>query len=185
MGLLTYNNILHTQTSPGIDAEGLQFIAQEFYEGWVATIMTTLSNACTLQSVAAYSLDSDSAPIAEYVPPEAASGAIEGDPLPLSAACVVTLRTANRGRSGRGRVYLAAFSEADSDGSLLSNARVATVETAFTAFRAALAVQLIPLCVLSQFTNGAPRATGLLQNVIAHDVRNNTYGSQRRRNRRA
>lgn len=185
MGLLSWNNILHTETSPGIDAEGLQFIANQFYDAWALSIVPQLATAVSLVSATAYSLDSVSAPIGVYVPGTIIVGEVSGDPLPPQAAVVVTLRTANRGRSGRGRIYLSGFSEADSIGAQVAVARVSAIETGITAFRAALAAQLIPLSVLSQFTGNAPRAAGLLQTVTAHDVRNGTFGSQRRRNRRA
>lgn len=184
MGLLSWNNILHTETSPGASAEDLEFIAEQFYTAWGDTILPGLANAVTLASASAYSLDSASAPIGTYVPEVPVVGGIAGDPLPPQAAVVVTLRTANRGRSGRGRIYISGFSEGDSTGSQINVPRAATIQTGMTAFRAALAAQLIPLSVLSQYTAGAPRAAGLLQTVTAHDVRNNTFGSQRRRNRR-
>lgn len=177
-------NVMHSQTAPGPDAETLEFIAQTFYDAWAANIMPLMAPASVLVEAKAYSLDAVDAPIASVSPEVGTPGLSTGEPLPLQSAAVATLRTANRGRSGRGRIYIAGWPETASNQSELVPGFLSNLGAALDDFQADLASQLIPLCVLSQQIGGNKRTEGLLQVVTDIVVRNGVFGSQRRRNAR-
>jgi hypothetical protein len=66
------------------------------------------------------------------------TGGGTGDPIPQGAS-VIKLTTTLRGRSHRGRVYLPAVPEGDQANGVLTGSVVATVQTAWVAFAAAMA----------------------------------------------
>lgn len=125
-----------------------------------------------------------------------------GDPLPLQVALVVTLRTAKAGQSFRGRVFLAGYTEAVNDTSHNAVAAAGTASVAFiVAVQNALKASGMDLGVLSrpaekktitteivhsdgttstEVSSTGPRA-GSIQSVIAVELRNSTWDTQRRR----
>lgn len=111
----------------------------------------------------------------------AVAGTGTGDVLPPQIAMCVTLRTAQAGRSFRGRVYLPGFNEASNSvtGTLTSTASsVAFV----TAIKAALVASSLDLGVLSRPapTAPVPRA-GFITTVTSIVARDSVWDTQRRR----
>jgi hypothetical protein len=107
-------------------------------------------------------------------------GALSGASLPGGTTFAISFRTANRGRSGRGRNYWPGLMEADVTGNLLS----AGAADSFLAVYQRL-IDSPPTGwtwgVVSRYHNGAPRSTGIFQpitNVIYTDL---AVDSQRRR----
>jgi len=102
--------------------------------------------------------------------------------LPANCAFCITLKTANTGRSARGRFY--AFPAEDT-----ALASVNTVSNTYrdgiTGFLVGMSESLsaagFPMVVLSRFTNKALRATGIGFPIIDFVARNNTMDSQRGR----
>jgi hypothetical protein len=103
------------------------------------------------------------------------SGNVSGDWVPQVAA-VVSLRTAKRGRSYRGRVYIPFIGEAQISNGSLSSGYVADLLDAWTAFQTALETSDFYLAVASYKLAEATRVT----NVIVEAA----MGTQRRRQER-
>lgn len=112
------------------------------------------------------------------------SGQFQGDFLPLGAAMVVTLNTAKRGRSYRGRVFLSGLGE---------NVWAGTGFTAEAISRGAGFIQAIAGAaegvgwahvVLSRQNGGQLRLEALGEPVTRYEVRRAQAGSMRRRNLR-
>lgn len=146
---------------------------------WLSTeLAPTLTGSYVFDEVKAYDLTSATAPVATK--PLGYSGTINVNPVVNNAALVTSFLTANRGRSGRGRNYLAGLQ--DNVGSAISTS--SGVAAAVVSAWSALNTYLTPLgfehVVISNFTGGAARSAGLKQPVISYRT-NVDYDSQRRR----
>lgn len=111
----------------------------------------------------------------------ATAGTATGDVLPPQTAIVVTLRTAQAGRSFRGRVYLCGFAEASNatgGTSALGTAPVGFV----TAIKSALVTSGLDLGVLSRPAPlAAPPRAGFITPVTSIVMRDTVWDTQRRR----
>lgn len=173
-------NVLHAGVSVEATPTAVQEWAQGMYDSWEARILPLLSSSYRLQNVTVYDLASESGALGSYG--EAApTGGVGGSTLPYDSAVCVTFRTAARGRSGRGRIYLAPFAEADADAGEISQALATALFDAWTLVRSDMATVGLFQAVVSYYTGGQPRAQGLLQPVIAHEIRSRIMASQARR----
>lgn len=107
-----------------------------------------------------------------------------GDPLPLSLAVVVTLRTVRRGRSGRGRLYMTGYQEPGmTDGRWLP-----ALVTDISNFLGTINTNAIAggwtWCVRSAQQNGFILPAGFLGPVTYTEVRSSIPGLQRKRSGR-
>jgi hypothetical protein len=104
-----------------------------------------------------------------------------GDPIPFNCALVASFRTAQRGRSGRGRNYVGGWPETQVSSSTPDAARVGRILTGYNLLiGAGTFVAGLQWVVVSRFTNNAPRAVGLaipITSVIVDSI----MDSQRRR----
>lgn len=111
----------------------------------------------------------------------AVAGTLTGDILPPQIAIVVTLRTAQAGRSFRGRVYLPGFAEGTNSAAGVSTAGTAPVGF-ITALKAALVTSGLDLGVLSRPAPDAlPPRAGFITPVTAIVMRDTVWDTQRRR----
>ena len=111
----------------------------------------------------------------------AVAGTSAGDILPLQVANCVTLRTAQAGRSFRGRVYLPGYSEAFN--AVLGVISGAATGVAFvTAIKAALVASSLDLGVLSRPAPQLPvPRVGFITVVTSIVSRDSVWDTQRRR----
>jgi hypothetical protein len=171
-------NVLHfRKTSGAIDAAALNALESEVvkvyggaaYAGgayWLQYAKTTT----TVDSIIMTPLDGTSA--STFYSP--AFGGLQGtDSLPPEVSEVITLRTTSRGRSYRGRIYLPAWVEADSNNGLLFAADITAVLTNYTGFATALGVINWENVVASYLHSTAAKVTSVTMD--------NKFDSQRRR----
>lgn len=134
-------------------------------------LKNTMVLASSLQSIKYTPLDGSTA---TTVTPHVLAGVQAGDALPANVSLVVTHRTALRGRSYRGRTYLAAFGEGVNDATGVPSAATATgINVQFTGHLAALVGTGLTMVVASYLHSTA-------ENVIACTV-NSVWDTQRRR----
>lgn len=116
-------------------------------------------------------------------------GAATGDPLPLSVASCVTLRTALAGKRFRGRMYLSGWSETSNDtaGRMTQGASTASVQLV-SALTNTLAVNGMNLAVVGRARDPVtipavtrPALPGIVNRATAGIVRNLKWESQRQR----
>lgn len=141
------------------------------------------STANAFQQVDVYDMRTQDGPVAISLPPSIPFGGSAG-PLPLSVCAVLTLRTTKRGRSFRGRVFLAGFHEAAWDGTAFQAAVGAAWSEWFDDRRADALAAGWEWCVRSGVQNGVVLPAAELTPVLNHEFRNLDSASQRRRNRR-
>jgi len=111
---------------------------------------------------------------------EAVPGNLAATNVPTSATVAVSLRTAFRGRSFRGRVYHVGVSLAHITDSRLNATGQAVLSTVYNALVTRIAATAGGLCVLSRFHDHAKRATGVGFLVTSIAI-NTALDSQRRR----
>lgn len=100
-----------------------------------------MHSSFNLDSLAVLPLDGATATV--VVPVSGVTGGGSGDTV-IPAAGLVSLRTAHRGPSGRGRVYLGPVSEGVSGGGALESSVVTSMQTAWNTFRTDLATADVP-----------------------------------------
>lgn len=171
-------NVLDTEIH---DETRLGEIADTFHDWWAANVQGSQSSSYVLQSIKVTNLASSAGPqvIRNYTTGNA--GGVSGVQAAGNAAAVLSWRTANIGRSFRGRTYLGGMAAAS-----LTSAQF--LDPTFAANMAAAGVALIDaldgigakLAVLSRFAAGVLRVTGLLTEIISVIV-DTKVDSQRKR----
>jgi len=112
--------------------------------------------------------------------PSAGTSAV--DPLPFNCAHCVSFRTANRGRSGRGRNYVMGLSDSEAAASAIQTTRLNLDVNAYAALvGAGTFVAGLQFCVVSRYSGGAPRSVALIQPITSVLSVDATIDSQRRR----
>jgi len=164
--------------SSAITVTDLENVAPEMRDWWNDELAPQVVNDYTINNVKAYDMSSSTAPVYDF--PCSEAGDLTDTACANNVAAAISFRTANRGRTSRGRIYI---------GGLPVNPASGVVMTGTT--QAALAVAgfnindyLTPLSlfhtVVSLYSNGSPRTSGLAQPTINYVV-NSDYDSQRRR----
>lgn len=125
-------------------------------------------------------LETASSPVIEGPVNPVVVGVDPANPLPNNCAIVVTLRTVNRGRSFRGRVYQAGLSEATSLGNTVTTTFAANVLNWWDNLINSAPPSGSYLSVVSRYSNNQPRAVGINTQVQQMTV-NTQIDSQRRR----
>lgn len=122
---------------------------------------------------------------ATIVPANASGqGSQSNDPLALNLAICVTLRTALRGRSYRGRVYLSGLNEQDMTNGAFTPAAYGNASLLITQLIANPAAIGWNMCIVSRSHNGIPLTVGVPTAVTTAEVRIAKPASQRSRLRR-
>lgn len=139
-----------------------------------------LGTAITLANVGLRDIRTGNA--AEFLDSGAAvAGTAAGDLLPPQVALVVTLRTAQAGRSFRGRVYLPGFGEASNSATGTATPLTGAVNFV-TAIKSALITSGLDLGVIHRPTAAPlPVTAGFITTVTAIVTRDGVWDTQRRR----
>lgn len=126
--------------------------------------------------------DVRSANTAEFLDSGAAvAGTLAGDILPLQIALCITLRTAQAGRSFRGRIYLPGYGEGSNTAAGLASGSTSAVAFV-TAIKSALVASSLDLGVLSRPAPAAvPPRAGFITTVTSIVARDLVWDTQRRR----
>lgn len=160
----------------------LQELADYLHDWYGSGVMPELADDHQLQQVKVYDMASSYGQIA-YDTKSPVTGGQTGDPSPLSVALVVTLYTNVRGRTGRGRNYVAGFIDTDvGQGSVGDALRVTNITTAYTNLMTAIQTNTNYYWVVaSRQLDGVPRSQIIGNQITSVVVRNAILGHQRRR----
>jgi hypothetical protein len=161
-----------------VDVENCAIAVDAWFQ---AELLPHVSDDYTLIKVVGTDLEHDPAIQHEVVHSPALAGSITSGGMPANSALVTSLRTANIGRSYRGRSYLGGL-PIDSQVSVdaMDTGYAATVATGYIALVDALHSLGYALAVLSRIAGGVLRVAGLLTEIIAV-VTNTRIDTQRRR----
>lgn len=164
--------------------DDLGVIAKKHGDAWRAQMVPIMSAAYTHVNTLAYSLEDQSAMVGDAAYGSGLVGGAAGGPAPAHACVVVSLKTAKRGRTYQGRMFLSPFlaSQVDMDASHWVAALTASINTKFAAYKAAVDPATgdngrLAVCSEGSVSKGiAPH----VEPVTAFVVRS-VIGSQRRR----
>lgn len=157
-------------------------LADELVSRLNNTLLDPLASSVTLTNVIVVDGRTEGAP--QVIRPSGATGNTGGDSVPLNLAVCITLRTPLRGRSYRGRVYIAGWTEGDMAGNGWSPATVNSALDIVSAVIDGAAQVGWQLGVRSGQLNNVLRAQAVVTPVINHLSRSGVVTTQRRRVRR-
>lgn len=157
-------------------------LGQALVDWWANDLAANLSSDLVLREIYLTDLTSQTSFTNTVTPVPLPQGAVSGGGLPGNVAYCVKLRTAGRGRSARGRNYVAGLPEEDVTGNTFASARANGVVASYDALVQGLAAEGNPLLVvISRITGGQPRTTALIQPVTSANATDLFVDSQRRR----
>lgn len=111
-----------------------------------------------------------------------AAGTRAGTPLPNNVSLAIARKAGVTGRSNRGRIFWPAFIETDVSANAVNSTFVSTMISALTTFQADAEVSgNFTLGVISRYTGGSLRVSGVVIPTNSWSVTDNTVDSQRRR----
>lgn len=167
-----------TTVTPEIVAE-----VANIFNNWVqGTYFDHLPQAVSLTEVVCTDMSSDTGSQHSIAPTGPFVGALSNAPLPNEVTFCVSLRTASRGRSARGRFYVLALQGADVTGNNLAAGRAVTFVDDINTLRDVMAGEGWRLVIVSYRHDNIVRPGGPVYfpvtNGLAVDL---TVDSQRRR----
>lgn len=115
---------------------------------------------------------------------DAVAGTGGSEPMALNACLLLTLRTALRGRSYRGRLYFSGLKEEEHHNSSWSSGAVASVLSFVDQIRDDTAAAAWTWGVRSGQINGVLRPVAVVTPLLNYEIRSTRVASQRRRLRR-
>lgn len=179
-GCLTINDLYFEISGGVIDAVNIVTITA-LVASWFATQYAPLvSENWTGTRVIGVDLGSQTGPTATAG--LAATGGVSGEAVPNNVAACISLRTAQRGRSGHGRNYIPAIANSQVTLNTLDPGVISGFETVYLMLiGAGTFAPGWQLVVLSRQTGGAPRANGIGIPVTAAIFTKNTVSSMRSR----
>jgi len=155
---------------------------------WIAQYKPLVSSACELREVVVSSMTTASSAQVTVTPTATAAGSAGANIMPGNVTMSVSFRTALRGRSFRGRNYVAGMTEDQVAGNIFVSTITGTWKSAYEAIAAAIASTGWTWVVVSRFSGvdavtkvPIPRATGVTTPVLAVVVVDDFVDSQRRR----
>jgi len=155
---------------------------------WVDEYADCISDNCTLREIACTDMSSPTGPQVVLPPPEPASGTITGPSLPNNVTLTVSFRTSNRGRSFRGRNYIAGLAEASNTANEMDASYIGTVISAYETLLAEGGALTAGTWVVASRFSGIdsegkpiPREEGITTPITSVTVVDNIIDSQRRR----
>lgn len=176
-------NVFHYVKSAPWDVDSMEELGDGFVGAIAAGFDTLVSDTLSVTSLRITDLSAQNAPSIEYGTGLPIAGEAVSPSLPNSVTCVVSKRTQLRGRSFRGRIYHCGLVESQVTGNVLGTG----VAAALVAFYSSLNPINLPtitdeaiMVVLSRFSEGSPRATGLATPVNSFTC-DGIIDSQRRR----
>lgn len=174
-------NVLHYAPSavPN-DAAVASFLAQ-FQTWWVNIVDSYISIAVTLVELKATDLETQNGRVIFNNTSLPLAGTAAGAALPNNCALVITKRTANRGRSFRGRIYVPGMTETFVTGNQVTGGTVTGLVNAFEDIRQLTANTIDwNMVVVSRYANKNPRVVGIATAVTGF-TSDGLIDSQRRR----
>jgi len=149
---------------------------------WTSLLSVYLSGDISLRELNVTDLSSASGySVSQAAPTPNPTGGIAAAGLPGNVALCVSFRTPNRGRSFRGRNYVAGLAETSVTGNTLDATRVAGILGSYQGIPSSIVSSAWDWVVVSRFTGGAPRVAGLATDVTSVVVVDDFVDSQRRR----
>lgn len=177
----TVESVLHFTAPSGPTVTDLNNLGLALVNWWTTNIKPNMPTTLQLSDIRMTDLSSQTGQVFDYATGMPVVGTSASPSLPNSVACVFTKRTAQRGRSYRGRIYQYGLTEAAVTNNLLAGSNVSGYITAYNLLRSfSTATMTWTFVVASRYNNGAPRTTGVATPVV-NITSDGVIDSQRRR----
>jgi hypothetical protein len=182
-------NTLFVQFAVTITEALLEELCDAVKDWWVNNNMSYISSAYTFNAVRSTDQTTQVGPSFLKVYTPTAGGTSDTGPLPGNVSLAQKFATAKRGRSYRGRNFLAGLpvsALASGDHNQVSLTEIGNLLTAWTQLPISLAGMSSPgvWVVCSRFSLGAPRSSAILTPITAVEISTATDSQRRRLNGR-
>jgi len=177
----TVENVFHSRFASAPDVTTLGLVGLAYKDWWVDNMAPILSPDISLVQVVAVDLTTDSGATATVITDLPHAGSNGESAVPNNVALCVSLRTANRGRSFRGRSYVAGLGESSVTVSRVNTILVGQIVSAYNELITTLQGIDAPLVVVSKFHDRAARTEAVSTAVETALCIDNVVDSQRRR----
>lgn len=178
-------NVLYFLTdSPPVSPSDVELVAGVIDFWWRDSMIPCLPSAYVYRETYAMDLSSETGPTwtEAQAGPVPGTRPAPGGVLPNSATLAVSFRTAQRGRSHRGRNYVALLARNDVVGNeVVTNLQSALVSAYEELLPGGGMFSNFLWVVLSRYGNGAPRPQGLTTTITSVIIVDNIVDSQKRR----
>ena len=154
-------NVFHVLFSSIFTTTHLFEAVAHFRDWWAGAGKGMASDAVSVATVVMSSLQDPTAPTLEFPTSDWPTGTRTSPAMPMNVTVAVSLRTALRGRSYRGRIYHVGLTEDMIANSVLLPTYVADVAASYSDLKSRLATGGFQLCVLSRVNGGVRRTTGV------------------------
>lgn len=178
-GVPVSNGLYFRFPAGGITTTNLNDLVTNVETWWGAELAPLLSSDLTLDELIA--TDLTSANSFQIVKPSILAGTRAGVVLPLNVSWVVKFLTAQHGRSYRGRNYWPVLLEADVTNNTVSAVYTVDIVDAYTTLLGIYDLPDWSWGVVSKFSGGAPRASGLFTPIINVSATDDQVDTRRRR----
>jgi len=164
-------NRLHIDNFTPPDEVGLMAFAVAAWNWWQNTYSVDIVEDCNLREVVATDLSSANSSQVVYAPSTTVNGQLAGDPLPNEVSFCISLHTAFRGRSARGRWFVAGLAVGQrSDANTLDDVVAGNLVSSLQTYINAVATGTPRVIIVSYRTNNAPRVGGPVKFVVTSAV---------------
>jgi len=181
----TIENVMYFRYEGNPAESDLITLATNLAAWWADEVAPFLTSQIALTRVDVTELTDATSPVGSFVAPTPIPGGLGSQSLPANAALCLSFRTAGRGRSSRGRNYVAGISEDDHQESLIDLTVADGLRDAYATVNGYLQTNILenpPIhVVVSRYTGGSPRVTGLSQPVTNVIYVDRVVDGQRRR----
>lgn len=166
-----------------VDAAACEATAILGWNWWETSMAPETSEHVLLREVVATDLTTDSGPQFTYAPDATTTGTITGAAMPNECALCVSLRSSSRGRSARGRWFMAGIArEAMADDNNVNSGFATSVASVLATLVSNIETAGQALVIVSYVHDGVPRVGGPVYfPVTSVLVLDTVIDSQRRR----
>lgn len=174
-------NVLHFAT-PGVPTlTELADVAEGVEDWWITNMVTSVPSTVVFREV--YATDQTSATGASFTAAggNGTAGTAGSPAMPNNVTIAMSLRTAFRGRSYRGRIYHIGLTEASIVDNELTSGAVTALNGIYALLLNSASFGGAELAVASRYLNNAPRVIGVATPVISILLADPVVDSQRRR----
>lgn len=178
-GTSTYSNVLHF-TKDSFTGGDMNILANTLDDAINDVHLPNITTNSLYVGVRVYDIRTSTGAVV-FNDDHAGGGAASGDPAPLNSAVVITLRTNTRGRTGRGRMFVAGYADAELSGFTWSSNAMQAANNYLSAMRDNAALLGWIHVIRSTQTDGVLLNPAVTREVVGFDIRSPITGTQRRR----
>lgn len=174
-------NVFHFMTAGTPTEADLVAVAEGVETWWTDLVRPIVPNSVVYRETYVTDQSSQFGPVATVAGSAGMAGQLSLSEEPSHVTLAVSFRTANRGRSFRGRAYHIGIGQLDVVDNEVVPTRIAALRTAYLGLLQAQNFGGCQLAIASRRTNNADRVTGIVTPVLQVVIADPVVDSQRRR----